>query len=124
MTGVLIGLSPLTRRTCATTLYDPHMPYLDDFLEDIEHIPRLKQASCLGVEDFTSDMLSSSEARMLIGVCSRCPVLDVCRSVRDDFRRGSPADWGQFTGVWAGVAFTHGRPRKVRHNWEVGDGVR
>lgn len=75
-------------------------------------LPNLRNAACHGQPYFTSEELSTPQAAALVAVClTDCPVLEACTKYRDKFRAQVPVEWVQFTGVWAGQAYSNGRLR-------------
>lgn len=82
-------------------------------LDDMVNVPDMPDAACKGVADFTAENLDRGECRTLISICVGCPALVRCRELRDSFRASDRTAWSHFTGTWAGVAYTRGRPRIV-----------
>lgn len=78
------------------------------------HMPvpaeNLRGALCVGTAMFTADHLDRREIVELLMSCQQCPVLAACAEDRDRWRAASPYDWSNFSGVWAGRAYTRGQP--------------
>lgn len=86
-------------------------------IDDLGSITDLSGAACRNKTYFTSDELSLKQARELARICTHeCPVLEKCRMERDRYRESISWEWNNFTGVWAGQAYTRGRPRRANGN--------